>query len=67
MDNLAVCIPQTPIKSLSPLLVKIKPGKEEFEQFKLKVSGLIEQINSSQSESEEHHKFHISDFLKYAC
>jgi len=58
--------PINPLKSLSPALVKVKPGKEEFEQFKSKVLGLVEQINSSPTESEEHHKNHISDFLKFA-
>ena len=60
-----VCIPKTPSKSLSPALLKIKPGREQFEQFKTMLSGLVEQINSSPNESEEHHKNHISDFLKY--
>lgn len=60
-----VCIPKTPSKSLSPALLKVKPGREQFEQFKAKLSGLVEQINSSPNESEEHHKNHISDFLKY--
>jgi len=60
------CLPKTPSKSLSPALLKIKPGREQFEQFKIKLSGLVAQINDSPNESEEHHKNHISDFLKYA-
>ena len=60
------CIPKTPGKALSPALLKLKPGKEQFEQFKARLSGLVEQINSSPNESEEHHKNHISDFLKFA-
>ncbi len=60
------CIPQTPSKSLSPALLKVKPRREQFEQFKIKLSELLEQIKGSPSESEEHHKNHISDFLKYA-
>ncbi len=59
-------ISKTPSKSLSPALLKIKPGREQFEQFKAKLSGLEGQINGSPNESEEHHKNHISDFLKYA-
>lgn len=59
------CIPKTPSKSLFHALPKAKPGREQFEQFKAKLSGLVEQINSSPNESEEHHKNHISDFLKY--
>ena len=61
-----VCIPKTPSKSLSPAWLKVKPGREQFEQFKAKLSGLVEQVNSSPNESEEHHKNHISDFLKFA-
>lgn len=61
-----VCIPKTPSKSLSPALLKVKPGREQFEQFKVKLSELVDQIKGSPSESEEHHKNHISDFLKYA-
>lgn len=57
---------KTPTKSLSPAFLKIKPGKEQFEQFKVRLLGLVEQIRDNPSESEEHHKNHISDFLKYA-
>lgn len=57
---------KTPVQSLSPALLKVKPGKEQFEQFKIKLLGLVTQINSSPNESEEHHKNHISDFLKFA-
>ena len=60
------CIPKTPGKSLSPALLKVKPGREQFEQFKARLSGLVEQISGSPDESEEHHKNHISDFLKFA-
>jgi hypothetical protein len=56
----------TPSKALSPALPKAKPSKAEFEQFKTKLAEIVEQIKSSPSESEEHHKNHISDFLKYA-
>jgi hypothetical protein len=59
------CIPKTPSKSLSPALQKVKPGRDQFEQFKVRLSGLVDQINSSPNESEEHHKNHISDFLKH--
>lgn len=58
--------PQTPSKSLSPALLKAKPSKAQFADFKTKLTELVEQIKSSPSESEEHHKNHISDFLKYA-
>lgn len=58
-------MPKTPSKSLSPALLKLKPGREQFEQFKTKLSELVRQINSSPNESEEHHKSHISDFLKF--
>jgi len=61
-----VCIPKTPSKSLFHAWLKAKPGRGQFEQFKAKLSGLVEQINSSPNESEEHHKNHISDFLKFA-
>lgn len=61
-----VSTPKTPSKSLSPALLKVKPGREQFEQFKAKLSALVEQINGSPNESEEHHKNHISDFLKFA-
>jgi hypothetical protein len=60
------CITKTPSKSLSPALLKAKLGREQFEQFKTKLSELVEQIKGSPGESEEHHKNHISDFLKYA-
>ncbi|MCK9201594.1 MAG: Eco57I restriction-modification methylase domain-containing protein [Gallionella sp.] len=60
------CIPKTPSKSLSPALLKVKPGREQFEQFKTKLSELVEHIKGSPGESEEHYKNHISDFLKYA-
>lgn len=57
---------KTPGKSLSPALLKAKPSKAQFEEFKTKLTELVAQIKSSPSESEEHHKNHISDFLKYA-
>ncbi|CAG1004795.1 Type IIS restriction enzyme Eco57I [Methylophilaceae bacterium] len=57
---------KTPLQSLSPVLLKSKPGQEQFEFFKTKLVDLLEQIKGSPSESEEHHKNHISDFLKYA-
>ena len=56
---------KAPSKSLSPALLKTKPSREQFEQFKARLCGLVEQISSSPGESEEHHKNHISDFLKY--
>lgn len=56
---------KAPSKSLSPALLKTKPSREQFEQFKASLCGLVEQISNSPSESEEHHKNHISDFLKY--
>ncbi|KAF0206206.1 MAG: putative type IIS restriction/modification [Gallionellaceae bacterium] len=59
-------VSKTPSKSLSHALLKVKPGREQFEQFKAKLSELVEQIKGSPGESEEHHKNHISDFLKYA-
>lgn len=59
-------VSKTPGKSLPPALLKVKPGREQFEQFKTKLSELVEQIKGSPGESEEHHKNHISDFLKYA-
>ncbi len=60
------CIIKTPGQSLSPAWLKVKPGRTQFEQFKVKLSGLVGQLNASPNESEEHHKNHISDFLKYA-
>lgn len=60
------CIPKTPGQSVSPAWLKVKPGREQFEQFKTKLAELIAQISGSPSESEEHHKNHVSDFLKYA-
>lgn len=62
MANLTV----TPGKSLTHALLKVKPSREQFEQFKTRLAGLVAQINDSPNESEEHHKNHISDFLKYA-
>jgi hypothetical protein len=59
-------ITKTPGQSLSPAWLKVKPGRVQFEQFKVKLSGLVGQLNASPNESEEHHKNHISDFLKYA-
>jgi hypothetical protein len=59
-------MPRSPSKSLSPALLKVKPRREQFQQFKTKLFELVEQIKRSPTESEEHHKNHISDFLKYA-
>jgi len=59
-------IVKTPSQSLTPAVLKIKPSREQFEQFKAKLAELVAQINASPNESEEHHKNHISDFLKYA-
>ncbi len=59
-------VSKTPSKSLSPARLKARLGREQFEQFNLKLGGLVEQLNNSSTESEEHHKNHISDFLKYA-
>jgi len=63
LTNLSI---KSPLQSLNPALVKVKPGTEDFNQFKVRLSGLIDQIKSCPDESEEHHKNHISDFLKYA-
>jgi adenine-specific DNA-methyltransferase len=57
---------KTPSQSLTPAVLKIKPSREQFEQFKTKLAELVEQIKASPNESEEHHKNHVSDFLKYA-
>jgi hypothetical protein len=57
---------KSPTQSLAPALLKVKPGREQFEQFKIKLRSLLVQINASPNESEEHHKNHISDFLKFA-
>jgi len=57
---------KTPSKSLTPARLKVKLSREQFEQFNLKLGNLVEQLNNSSTESEEHHKNHISDFLKYA-
>lgn len=46
--------------------MKVRPSREQFEQFKTKLAELIAQISGSPNESEEHHKNHISDFLKFA-
>ena len=59
-------IVKTPSQSLAPAVLKIKPSREQFEQFKTKLAELVAQINASPNESEEHHKNHVSDFLKYA-
>lgn len=58
--------PKTPNKSLSPARRKVQLSRGQFEQFNLKLDGFVEQLNNSSTESEEHHKNHISDFLKYA-
>jgi hypothetical protein len=57
---------KTPSKAISPARRKAQISRGQFEQFNLKLDGLVEQLNSSPNESEEHHKNHISDFLKYA-
>ena len=59
-------IVKTPSQSLTPAVLKIKPSREQFEHFKTKLAELVAQINASPNESEEHHKNHVSDFLKYA-
>lgn len=53
-----------PHQSIRPAFIKIKPSKAAFDQFKSQLDGLVAQINSSPTESEEHHKNHISAFLK---
>ena len=58
-------VAKTPSKSLPRALLKTKPSRESFEQFKEKLAGFVGNLNNSAGESEEHHKNHISDFLKY--
>jgi hypothetical protein len=51
-----------PHKSLNKAWLKVKPNRADIEQFKTNLVRLLDQIN--ESESEEHHKNLVSDFLK---
>jgi hypothetical protein len=44
------CIVKTPGQSLSPVSLKVKPGRVQFEQFKVKLSGLVGLLNASPNE-----------------
>jgi adenine-specific DNA-methyltransferase len=51
-----------PRKSLNKAFLKIKPNRNDIENFKKNLQSLIDKIN--ESESEEFHKNLIGDFLK---
>ncbi|MCD6337452.1 MAG: hypothetical protein J7M01_04390 [Candidatus Marinimicrobia bacterium] len=52
----------TPRKALKKAYLKIKPHRDEIEDFKKYLLQLIDNIN--EAESEEHHKNLVRDFLK---
>ena len=54
--------PITAKKALNKAFLKVKPIRSEIEHFKLNLTRLLDSIN--ESESEEHHKNLLSDFLK---
>jgi len=54
--------PLKPQKSLSKAYLKIKPHREEFENFKYELEKLLNTIN--ENESEEHNKKLIANFLE---
>lgn len=51
----------TPRKSIEKAFLKVKPGRDQIEKFKLNLITLLDQIN--ENESEEFHKNNISKFL----
>ena len=51
-----------PRESLNKAFLKVKPNRNDIENFKKNLHSLIEKIN--ESESEEFHKNLIGDFLK---
>ncbi|MDR3678716.1 MAG: TaqI-like C-terminal specificity domain-containing protein [Flavipsychrobacter sp.] len=53
---------QQPNKSLNKAYLKEKVGRNEIEVFKTNLKTLLSKIN--ETESEEHHKYPVSDFLK---
>ncbi|MFM8009201.1 MAG: hypothetical protein ACKO86_30760, partial [Dolichospermum sp.] len=52
----------TPRESLNKAFLKVKPNRNDIENFKKNLQNLIDKIN--ESESEEFHKNLIGDFLK---
>jgi len=51
-----------PKQALNKAFLKVKPNRDEIEKFKSQLTGLLDQID--ESESEEFHKNLVSDFLK---
>ncbi|QTA81441.1 SAM-dependent methyltransferase [Desulfonema limicola] len=51
-----------PRQALNKAFLKVKPNRNEIEKFKFQLTGLLDQID--ESESEEFHKNLVSDFLK---
>ncbi|MEZ2321943.1 MAG: TaqI-like C-terminal specificity domain-containing protein [Microcoleus sp.] len=51
-----------PIKALNKAFLKVKPNRDDFEQFKHNLIRLIDHIN--ESESEEFHKNLVAQFLR---
>ena len=52
----------SPRKALNKAYLKVKPTRSEIERFKKNLSGLLDGLN--ESESEEHNKNDLGDFLK---
>jgi len=54
--------PSTPRKSLNKAYLKVKPSRSEIELFKKNLIGLLDGLD--ETESEEHNKNDLGDFLK---
>ncbi len=57
-----ICNPITPRKSLNKSYLKVKPTRSEIERFKQNLIGLLGGLD--ETESEEHNKNDLGDFLK---
>jgi hypothetical protein len=55
-------IPFSPRKSLNKTYLKVKPTRSNIERFKINLIGLLDGLD--ESESEEHNKNDLGDFLK---
>jgi len=55
-------IPISPRKSLNKAYLKVKPSRQEIELFKKNLIGLLDKLDTT--ESEEHVKNDLGDFLK---
>lgn len=54
---------KTILHSLNKAFLKVKPSRQEINQFKQNLQELYTQINTNLSETEEYHKNNLANFF----